>query len=76
MKQEKYTVEKGQKISGRTGHSTSISPRAKNRRELRVDRDVTPNVVVEPETRRRFSAQEKQKLVRLTYLPGNWKNFF
>lgn len=71
MKQEKYTVEKGQKISGRTGHSTSISPRAKNRRELQVDRDVTPNVVVEPETRRRFSAQEKQKLVRLTYLPGN-----
>lgn len=27
MKQEKFTVEKGQKISGRTGHSTSISPR-------------------------------------------------
>lgn len=43
----------------------------KNRRELRAYGNITPNVIVVPETRRRFSAQEKQELVRLTYLPGN-----
>ena len=29
------------------------------------------SVVVAPERRRRYSAQEKLELVRLTYLPGN-----
>lgn len=71
MKQEKFTVEEVQKISTRTSHSTSTSPSVKNKRELRANKNVTPNVVVVPETRRRFSAQEKQELVRLAYLPSN-----
>lgn len=73
MKQEKFIVEEVQEISDRTSHSvsTSTSPSVKNKRELRADENVTPNVVVVPETRRRFSAQEKQELVRLTYLSDN-----
>lgn len=63
-----------QEISDRTSHSasTSTSPSVKNKRELRADENATPNVVVVPKTRCRFSAQEKQELVRLTYLPGNF----
>ena len=63
-----------QELSDRTSHSasTSTSPSVKNKRELRADENATPNVVVVPNTRRRFSAQEKQELVRLTYLPGNF----
>ena len=30
-----------------------------------------PSVVIVPEKRKRYSAQEKLELVRLTYLPGN-----
>ena len=33
--------------------------------------NIQDSVVVVSEKRRRFSAQEKLKLVRLTYLPGN-----
>ena len=62
MKQEKFTVEEVQEISNRTSHSasTSTSPSVKNKRELRADENATPNVVVVPETRRRFSGQENK----------------
>ncbi len=39
--------------------------------EIAVDQSAGPSVVVVKERRRRFKAQEKLELVKLTYAPGN-----
>lgn len=46
--------------------STSARPRS-----MPMPKPSDSSVVVVPQKRRRFSAQEKLELVRLTYLPGN-----
>lgn len=60
-------------VSTRTSTSTSTNNtlRAAGAGGGGCSQPPSPNVVIVPERRKRYSTQEKLELVRLTYLPGN-----